>query len=739
MTADPKGISVSEAAASQHELLAQLYRYAEDMHHLMSEHDALQHRFRALENAMRSVSEYRDLLSTLMHSASDAYVSTDFTGVVVSSTRSASLILGREDIVGTDLLAMASDAARAELELSLKAALDAEGESESVHRVGFQTSVDHAISAFLRMVVPARKSGVERLCHWVLRPHLDDFSLLADQEGLAGERSGEAVFVTDVAGNLVAVNRAFCLISGYQPDDAIGIPLGTLTPVVQGEVFFRLLWKQLLEQGVWQGEITNRRKSGEAYAEWLSISSVRDKSGQLAGYFGKFHDLSRLHESEKRLSQLAYYDVLTGLPNRHLFLDRLRMAITQARRANRRLGLFFIDLDRFKQVNDNLGHDVGDELLKIVAQRLKSVTREVDTVARLGGDEFTLVLPNLLDARDALSVATKILDICQPPIQIGTHHLLASPSIGISLFPDHGEDEPTLLRRADAAMYHAKSDGGNTYRMFELEDDGDTQILNLETAFRTALQRDELSLVYQPQVSVEGLDILGVEALLRWHSPVFGEVSPETFVPIAEWSGAIIEIGRWVIRSACQQLAAWREAGLRIARVAVNISPRQLRDANFSSIVFEELAAAGLPGEALELEITESELMLYPESTLLKLSDLRSHGVSIAIDDFGTGYSNLARLRSLPIDRIKVDRSFVHDLEGDGNAQAISTCIVTMAKVMNLEVVAEGVETTGQLRHLLHQGCHSVQGFLFAKPMKPDSLGEWIEQMGLEQRGRHVA
>jgi EAL domain-containing protein (putative c-di-GMP-specific phosphodiesterase class I) len=230
-----------------------------------------------------------------------------------------------------------------------------------------------------------------------------------------------------------------------------------------------------------------------------------------------------------------------------------------------------------------------------------------------------------------------------------------------------------------------------------------------------------------------------VEALLRWHSPDFGEVSPETFVPIAEWSGTIIEIGRWVIRSACQQLAAWREAGLGVARVSVNISPRQLRDANFNSIVFEELAAAGLPGESLELEITESELMLYPESTLLKLGDLRSHGVSIAIDDFGTGYSNLARLRSLPIDRIKVDRSFVHDLEGDENAQAISTCIVTMAKVMNLEVVAEGVETNGQLRHLLHQGCHSVQGFLFARPMVADSLGEWIEQMGLRKRGRYVA
>lgn len=739
MTADPRGYSVSEAVASQQEFQAQLYRYAEDMHLLMSEHDALQHRFRALENSTRSVSEYRDLLSTLMHSASDAYLSTDFTGAVVCSTRSANLILGRENIVGANLMAMASEAERAELTSTLKAALDAEGESESIHRVVFQTSVDHAISVFLRMFVPARKPGAVRLCHWVLRPRLDDFSLLADQEGVAGERSGEAVFVTDAAGKLAVVNPAFCLISGYQPDEAIGVPLETLKAAVQGEVFFRLLWKQLLEQGAWQGEITNRRKSGEAYPEWLSISSFRDKSGQLAGYFGKFHDLSRLHDSERRLSQLAYFDVLTGLPNRHLFLDRLRMAITQARRANRRMGLCFIDLDRFKEVNDTLGHDVGDELLKTVAQRLKSVTREVDTVARLGGDEFTLILPNLQDDRDALFVATKILDIFQPPIQIGSHLLLASPSIGISLFPDHGEDEPTLLRRADTAMYHAKSDGGNTYRMFELEDDGDTQVLNLETAFRTAMQRNELSLVYQPQVSVEGLDVLGVEALLRWHSPDFGEVSPETFVPIAEWSGAIIEIGRWVIRCACEQLAAWREAGLGIARVAVNISPRQLRDANFTRIVFEELAAAGLPGEALELEITESELMLYPESTLLKLSDLRSHGVSIAIDDFGTGYSNLARLRSLPIDRIKVDRSFVHDLEGDANAQAISTCIVTMAKVMNLEVVAEGVETTGQLRHLLNQGCHSVQGFLFGKPMVPDLLGAWIEQMGLGERGRYVA
>jgi diguanylate cyclase (GGDEF)-like protein/PAS domain S-box-containing protein len=738
MTADSQGLSVNDIIVSHQELQAQLYRYAEDMHHLMSEHNALQHRFRALENSTRSVSEYRNLLSTLIHSASDAYLSTDFSGLVVSSTRSINLILDREDIIGTNLMAMVSAASRTELESMLKAGLDTEGESESIRRVDFLTSDDRVINVLIRIVVPVRQPDLKGVCHWLLRPLLDDFRPLVDQGG-NGEHSGEAILVTDVAGRLVAIDSAFSMITGYAPEEAIGMPLETFKSSVQGEVFFRLLWKQLLEQGAWQGEITNRRKSGDAYPEWLSISSVHDKSGQLVGYFGKFHDLLRLHESEKHLSQLAYYDVLTGLPNRQLFLDRLKMAITQARRSGRPMGLCFIDLDRFKQVNDTLGHDVGDELLKAVAQRLKSVTREVDTVARLGGDEFTIILPSLLDDRDAVSVATKILDVFQPPVVIGSHHLYAAPSIGISLFPDHGEDEATLLRRADAAMYHAKSDGGNTYRIFELEDKGNTQALNIETAFLAALQREELSLVYQPQVSADGHKLQGVEALLRWNSPNFGEVSPEVFVPIAEWSGAIIEIGRWVIRNACQQLVVWREAGVAIARVAVNISARQLRDANFTTIVFDELAAAGLPGKALELEITVSELMLYPESTLLKLNELRSHGVSIAIGNFGTGYSNLAQLNSLPIDRVKVDRAFVHDLQEDGHGQAISTFIVTMANTMNLEVVAEGVETTGQLEHFLHLGCHSVQGFLFAKPMKPDSLCAWVEQMRLVDGGQNVA
>ena len=739
MNFGPESVAQCNSVLRESEVQEQLYRYAEDLHQLMSEHDALQHRFRALDRAHRSVSEYRDLLSALMHSAREAYFVTGSDGRICCCCASANLLLGRENIVGLPLLDMVEPSSQADAEAMIGAAFFSRQQSEALRVIRFGLPGDGSVVAQVRVIMSAVPSHKERLCHWVMRPLTESNFLVVDQEEVDSGLATEAIFVTDRDGVVLAVNAAFTRVSGYSPDEAMSMTLDSLKTDGKGETFHKLFREQLLEFGSWQGEITNRRKTGEVYPEWLSITAARGKGSEIVGYFAKFHDLSRLHESEKHLSHLAYYDVLTGLPNRNLFNDRLRMAMSQSRRTNRRMGLFFIDLDRFKQVNDSLGHEVGDELLKTVAQRLKSVTREVDTVARLGGDEFTVILPNLLDDRDALLIAAKIVDAFLPPVQIGVNQLTAAPSIGIALFPNHGQDESTLLRHADAAMYHAKSDGGNTYRVFELSDEGDTQALNIESAFRVALQRNELSLVYQPQVSASGREILGVEALLRWHSPEFGEISPDTFIPIAEWSGSIIEIGRWVIHSACQQMALWRQSGVFIRRVAVNISPRQLRDANFTAVVFDELALAGLPGSALELEITESELMLYPESTLLKLADLRAQGVSIAIDDFGTGYSNLARLHELPIDRIKVDRSFVHNLEGDSNAQAISTCIVTMAKVMNLEVVAEGVETAGQLRQLLQQGCHSIQGYLFAKPMLPESIDGWIGDMVLHDGESHVA
>ena len=728
-------VAANDAAQMQMQLQAQLYRYAEDMHQLMSEHDALQQRFRALDKAHRSVSEYRDLLSTLMHSASEVYVATDNRNRIVSCTQSANLFFGADQLVGDNLLDHLAKEYRAEVEGWLPSQAGQPDDAAVCHTQFMQADGQPAPAQIQVIACHATGEGaISR--HWIIRPVAAQVQGTPDALSGENDYGSEGLFITDRAGHILTVNAAFVRITGYSAAEAIGQTLRRMKSAAQGERFHRLLWEQLQTVGNWQGEIMNRRKSGEIYPEWLSINCARDKHGNIVSYFAKFHDLSRLHESERQLSRLAYFDVLTGLPNRQLFNDRLHMAINQSHRENNKFALMFIDLDRFKQINDTLGHDVGDELLKIVAQRLSSVTREIDTVARLGGDEFTVILPGLLQERDAHTVANKILDIFQPPIQIGLNTLFAAPSIGIALFPDHGEDDSTLLRHADAAMYHAKGNGGNTYRLFEAEDDGDTRVLSLENAFRKALERGELYLVYQPQVSADGVRLLGIEALLRWRSPEFGDVSPEVFIPIAEWSGMIVDIGRWVLRNACRQVAEWQAAGLGVERVAVNISPRQLRDGNFSTMLLDELARSRLPGTALELEITESELMLYPESTMLKLAELRAYGISIAIDDFGTGYSNLARLRTLPVDRIKVDRSFVHNLEEDGNAQAISACIVTMARAMNLEVIAEGVETTGQLHCLLNQGCHSVQGYLFAQPMLPESFAEWISTVALNGKNQ---
>ncbi|MEN3371579.1 EAL domain-containing protein [Dechloromonas sp. ZS-1] len=735
----PDSGNTGDSGALVAELQAQLYRYAEDLYVLMSEHDELQQRYRALDRSYRSISDYRDLLTTLMYSASEAYLSTS-SGQITSATRSAAVLFGSDELVGQNLrglIAAESLAAFDEMQGEISAGDNVR--SGGGRLIGLVNASGEVVEALVWIIDDFSVGAEAEQLHWLVRPMIQDRIHIYDRDQSRQELGGEAVFYADGNGRLLVVNDSFCRISGYQPEECLGQPMRILKSGVQGEHFYRMFWEALKGNGSWQGEIVNRRKSGELYPEWLSVASSRDSSGEIVGYFGKFHDLSRLHESEGHLSKLAYYDVLTGLPNRHIFQDRLKMAMSQARRSNTQMGLFFIDLDRFKQVNDTLGHDVGDELLKVVAQRLASVTREMDTVARLGGDEFTVILPNLSHERDAHAIATKILEVFQPPVQVGAHLLFPSPSIGIAMFPSHGTDEATLIRRADMAMYHAKGDGGNAFRVFEADDEGDTRVFSLESAFRQALDRGELYLVYQPQLSADGQTLHGVEALLRWRSPDFGDVSPNVFIPIAEWSGAIVEIGRWVIRTACAQMAAWREAGCHVERVAVNISPRQLRDANFTALVIEELEHSGLPAEALELEITESELMLYPESTLMKLDELRKRGLSIAIDDFGTGYSNLARLRTLPVDRIKVDRSFVQDLEHDGDAQAISTCIVTMAKVMKLDVVAEGVETAGQLRHLVDQGCTSVQGFLFAQPMLPASIENWIGLLTTQTGETNVA
>jgi diguanylate cyclase (GGDEF)-like protein/PAS domain S-box-containing protein len=616
----------------------QLYRYAEDLHHLLDEHKSLQTRFRSLEASHRALAEYRDLVTTLVSS---------------------------------------SDAGR------VAAQLEAAGEN------------------ILNLVRPEARSEVET---WL-----------------------QAIFTTDLEGRILTVNPAFSRITGYSADEIIGQNIGVMHPNMQDDRFFGTFWRQLAITGSWQGELQNRRKNGETYPQWLVMNATRDEHGKILNYVGIFHDLTRLHDAERQLSHLAYHDVLTDLPNRQLFADRLRLAIFNARRNHSRLAVLFIDLDRFKLINESLGHEVGDALLKEVATRLRQVTRDTDTVSRPGGDEFTLILPELPDVQDAETVAGKILGIFQQPFHIGYHDIYVTPSIGIALFPEHGNDDSMLVRHADAAMYQAKADGGNTFNVFAGDNGGFTHDISMECAIREAVLHNELYLMYQPQVSSDGTELIGVEALARWRHPEFGEVWPSVFIPMAERNGAIMEIGDWVLRTACAQMAAWRAAGFGDFRMAVNVSPRQLRDPHYPQKVFAALNEAGLPGSALELEITEGELLSHPDSTLLKLYELRNHGISIAIDDFGTGYSSLARLRSLPIDRLKVDRSFVTDLDSSSDARGISACIVALGKVMNLHVLAEGVENDTQRGHLVAQGCHSIQGYFYSRPLHPEQLPAWKE------------
>ena len=470
------------AAAPGNNVQAQLYRYAEDIQALVAENDDLQSKYVSLDRTYRSVSEYRHLLATLMRTTAEGYLSTDLTGKVVGCTHSANLIFGRGNLIGIDLFRLIAEESRPEVLAIMN------GGTAPVSTVRLVHADGRHIAARVRLV-SAASDHPPKIIHWIVRPLVDDSIHSSGLESENADPLSEGLFVTDLAGRVVTVNATFCRITGYEPSDVLGLHLLEMNSTVQVDGVLEGVWGQLPATGGWQGEVVGRRKNGEVFPEWLSINAVRGNDGDVVGYFGIFHDLSGLQESEQCLSRMAYYDVLTGLPNRHLFNDRLRMALSNVRRSGKRMGLFFIDLDRFKQINDSLGHDVGDELLISVAQRIKSVIREVDTVARLGGDEFSVILPNLKDRQDAALVASKILEACQPAIHIGSHHLLSSPSIGIALFPENGDDESSLLRRADLAMYRAKAEGGNTYRFFEQGDEGDADSLTLETAFRAALKR----------------------------------------------------------------------------------------------------------------------------------------------------------------------------------------------------------------------------------------------------------
>ncbi len=540
--------------------------------------------------------------------------------------------------------------------------------------------------------------------------------------------TNEGILVTDHEGIIRAVNPAFSIITGYSEDEAIGQRANLLKSDHHDEVFYRELWLAVSTTGHWEGEIWNRRKNGEIYPEWLNISTLPAFGTTASRHVAIFHDITEHHKSAERIRHLAFHDVLTGLPNRTLFQDRLEHALEKARRENNRLSVTFVDLDGFKAVNDTLGHDVGDALLQEVATRIRSrLRRGADTVARLGGDEFVVLMENLKDPEHCAFQADYILEDILKPIKIRGQSVQVGASMGMAFYPEDGDNALQLMKCADAAMYSAKAAGKGTYRFFQPDMLASiSSRLSLETELRQAIANQHLVLHYQPKICMSDERLTGVEALVRWPHPTRGMIMPGDFIPIAEETGLIVSLGNWVLEEACRQAAAWLDDGLRIA-IAVNVSARQITKGRLPESIAELLAIHQIPATALQIEITESTFMTDPDAAITVLEQLRDIGVSIAVDDFGTGYSSLARLSGMPIDMVKIDRSFVLNAEHNHKDVQVVKTVIALAEALGLDVIAEGVESAGQARLLKDSGCDICQGYYFAYPQSAEHLTGWIK------------
>jgi diguanylate cyclase (GGDEF)-like protein/PAS domain S-box-containing protein len=542
------------------------------------------------------------------------------------------------------------------------------------------------------------------------------------------ENSLEGMVITDAEGKILGINRAFSDITGYTAHDVIGRNPSVLNSGRQSAEFYDAMWHSIRTTGKWQGEIWNKRRDGSVYPQWLNISQVADELGEVGNYVGVFSDISERKSAEERIMHQLYFDQLTALPNRMLFNDRLQQVFAQAKRHPEKcFAVMFLDLDRFKIVNDSMGHDAGDQLLQQAAHRLRGCVRESDTVARMGGDEFTIVLCDIHGPEDACETAQRILEAFKHPFTLNHQEVFVYVSIGISTFPNDGHSTEILLKNADMAMYRAKHAGGSWFELYDaVLGQQATERLAIESAMHKAIERGEFMLNYQPQMDICSGRLVGCEALIRWRHPTQGMISPAQFIPLAEETGLIVSIGEWILRTACRQAKEWENAGTRL-RIAVNISARQFHQGDLATTVERMLREFDFAPELLELELTESIVMEDSARTMEVMEKLHRMGVQMSIDDFGTGYSSLSYLKRLPIHILKIDQSFVRDINTDPDDRAIVTAVIALAHSMKLKVVAEGVENKEQLRFLREHRCDTAQGFLFSKPLPATEMSLFLE------------
>ncbi len=542
------------------------------------------------------------------------------------------------------------------------------------------------------------------------------------------EQAGDAIMITDPEGRIEYVNPAFEKLTGFSDEEVLGENANVVKSQKHDTAFFKNLWQTLQEGKSFQDVIINRKKDGSLFYEDMCITPLEDSEGNITHYISTGRDISERMRTQKKLYQLAYHDLLTQLPNRALFLERLSHAIKGMHGRDKMLGVLFMDLDRFKTINDTLGHDVGDKLLQAFSVRVRGCLREVDTVARLSGDEFIVLLEGMTSSEDADRICLKILKALSKPFYIESRELFITTSIGISLFPKDARDAFSLMKYADVAMYRAKELGRNNYQFYDTEMSViATSRFDMETKLRRALERSEFELYYQPQISVSDLKIMGVEVLVRWRHPEKGILLPAEFVPILEDTGLIVPVGAWVLKTALVQAKTWTSSGISPNRLAINLSSRQFNSEILVDEVFNNLRGADLDPTVLELEITESFLMENKPMTLGMLKKFSNAGIRLSVDDFGTGYSSLAYLKRFPIDTLKIDGSFIRDLTSSPDDAAIVRAIIAMAVSLKMETVAEGVETEAQFDFLKKVKCDSIQGFFFNPPLSAQEMTSHLE------------